>query len=283
MMRGRRADPVLPPPSFKSPLTHPRPLVDSADLEQYEYQLSQITLALAKDPTNQEYLTLKEELTSLVDMTKEYLASSAPAPPSPSRATPSSRPSKASASTSSSKPSGGASAPAAAVVPPATLLLKSGDECQARYSGDNKFYPARITSVGGSDQNRVFSVIFQGYDSTELVSAIDVKSLTESKKRALALSEEDLEKERKKKKNEKKADSRQVKTQEQGERQKSWQSFAKKAVKKGKAHVPGLTGESMFKSPADGNPEAKVGVVNSGKGFTKAEASKRQTFKDWAE
>ena len=33
----------------------------------------------------------------------------------------------------------------------------------------------------------------------------------------------------------------------------------------------------MFKSPADGNPEARVGVVNSGKGFTKAEASKRQS------
>ena len=170
-------------------------------------------------------------------MTKEYLASAAPAPASPSH-TPSAR-SKPAASTSKDK------APAEAI-PASTLALKSGDECQARYSGDGKFYPARITSVGGSDSNRVFSVIFQGYDSTELVSAVDVKSLTESKKRALALSEEDLEKERKKKKNEKKADTRQVKTQEQGERQKSWQSFAKKAVKKGKAHVPGFTGQSIL-------------------------------------
>ncbi|KAK4702611.1 survival of motor neuron-related-splicing factor 30, partial [Phenoliferia sp. Uapishka_3] len=281
--------------------------MDASDLETYEYQLSQIKLALAKDPSNTEYLTLKDELTSLVEMTKEYLASAAPAPPSPSRQSQSSRPPKPSTSTSTSS----AQPPptkdkASLVIPPSTLALKSGDECQARYSGDGKFYPARITSVGGSDTNRVFSVIFQGYESTELVSAIDVKSLTESKKRALALSEEDLEKERKKKKNEKKADTRQVKTQEQGERQKSWQSFAKKAVKKGKAHVPGFSGEflkfllgrvegkganwfawgigeSMFKSPEDGNPQAKVGVVNSGKGMTKGVESKRQTFKDWAE
>lgn len=60
----------------------------------------------------------------------------------------------------------------------------------------------------------------------------------------------------------------------------------------------------MFKSPADGNPDAKVraaqhlpgnrllmkrarriqvGVVNSGKGMTKMDERKRQTFKDWAE
>lgn len=39
----------------------------------------------------------------------------------------------------------------------------------------------------------------------------------------------------------------------------------------------------MFRSPDDGNPNAKVGVVNSGKGMTKAHDIKRQTFKDWAE
>lgn len=174
-------------------------------------------------------------------MTKEYLASVAPPAPSPSSpsAPSSSRPAP-SASTSTAKPK---PVTAPTPIPASTLALKAGDECQARYSGDQKFYPARITSVGGSDTNRVFSVVFQGYESTELVPAADVKSLTEQKKRALALSEEDVEKERKRKKNEKKADTRQVKAEEQGQKQKSWQSFAKKAVKKGKAHVPGFTGE----------------------------------------
>lgn len=99
--------------------------------------------------------------------------------------------------------------------------------------------------MGGSDENRVYSIIFSGYESTEIVSHADIKPLSESKKRAIQLSEEDLEKERKKKKNEKKADTMKVKTQEQGERQKSWQSFAKKSTKKGVV-IPGLAGASFL-------------------------------------
>jgi survival-of-motor-neuron-related-splicing factor 30 len=107
--------------------------------------------------------------------------------------------------------------------------LKVGDECQARYSGDSKFYPARIISLGGSLDNRVYSVIFNGYDtSTELVTAINLKPLTDSKKRALEISIEDIEKEKKKKKNEKKLESRQAKSKEQQGKQSAWQSFAKK-------------------------------------------------------
>ncbi|KAM0750652.1 hypothetical protein T439DRAFT_356403 [Meredithblackwellia eburnea MCA 4105] len=265
--------------------------MNAEELEQYEYQLSQIKLALAKDPGNQEYINLRDELTSLVEMTKEYLASAAPAPASTSTSS-SSKPSTSSSksaggSTSKAVASGGASKPkptpaAPAAIPASTLALKAGDECQARYSGDGKWYPARITSIGGSDSHRVFSVIFHGYDSTELVSATEVKSLTETKKRQIELTEEEKEKERKRKKNEKKAETKAEKQKEQGERQKSWQSFAKKAVKKG-AHVPGMTGESMFRSPADGNPNAKVGVVGSGKGMTKTDERKRQTFNNWAD
>ena len=43
--------------------------------------------------------------------------------------------------------------------------------------------------------------------------------------------EEEGEKEKKKKKNEKKKEALGVKTAEQGERQKSWQSFAKKVCR----------------------------------------------------
>jgi survival-of-motor-neuron-related-splicing factor 30 len=122
--------------------------------------------------------------------------------------------------------------------------LKAGDDCLARYSADQKFYPARITSVGGADENRVYSVTFGGYESTEIVAHGDIKPMTESKKRAIQLSEEDLEKERKKRKNEKKADTQAAKAKEQGAKQKSWQSFAKKSTKKGIV-IPGMTGESL--------------------------------------
>ncbi|KAI5475293.1 hypothetical protein MNV49_001635 [Pseudohyphozyma bogoriensis] len=257
--------------------------MDASDLEQYEYQLSQVKLALAKDPSNAELLSLRDEVTSLITLTKEILAASGPpasasASPAPAAAAaPKPSSSKAAPRPSSATPTPGGSTPTPSA---ATLSLKSGDKCQARYSGDGKFYPARITSIGGSDSNRVFSVIFEGYDSTEIVSSGDIKALSEGKKRALEVSEEDLEKERRRKKNEKKNETKAVKTQEQGERQKSWQSFAKKGAKKG---LSGVGGPSMFRSPDDGNPNAKVGVVGSGKGMTTIADRKRQTFNQYSE
>ena len=155
--------------------------------------------------------------------------------------------------------------------------MKAGEECQARWSGDGRFYPAKIASISGSDDNRVYSVIFKGYDNTEIVPQADVKPLSESRKRALEREQEEAEKDRKRRRNEKKAESRQQKTAEQGARQKTWQSFTKKATKKG-VHIPGVEGASMFASPD--NPHGKVGVVGSGKGMTSVSAPKRQVFRD---
>ncbi|SCV70216.1 BQ2448_1610 [Microbotryum intermedium] len=231
--------------------------MNASDLETYEYQLSQIKLALAKDPTNKDYLTLKDELTSLIDLTKEYLASP---PPSTSTFT---------------QPN-----------------FQAGQECLAKYSGDNKYYPCRITTVGGSDENRVFSIIFHGYESTEIVPLKDLKPFPssqthaagahgnagEGKKRSTEVQDpEAAEKERKRKKYEKKAETQATKTQEQGLKQKSWQQFAKKGAKKGVV-IPGIQGASMFKSPEDLNPQARVGVVGSGRGMTKSIDKKKQSF-----
>lgn len=220
----------------------------------WQYQLSQIKLALAKDPTNAEYLTLQEELQSLIDLTKQYLASQQPSEPAGG----------AGASTSAGGAGAGAgkasqagkqqraqdlkagSSSAAAGASAARQqhpAFKTGDECMARYSGDGRFYPARITSIGGSENNRVYSIIFQGYSTTELVDSKDVKPLNDNKKRELVEIQEDPEKERKKKKYEKKAETKAAKTAEQGERQKTWQSFAKKSTKKGVV-IPGMQGES---------------------------------------
>lgn len=51
-----------------------------------------------------------------------------------------------------------------------------------------------------------------------------------------------MEKEKKKKKNEKKAETQKAKAEEQANRQKGWQSFAKKSAKKG-VSIPGMAGE----------------------------------------
>lgn len=44
-----------------------------AEVEAYEYQLSQVVLGLDADPTNAELLTLKTELEEIIDLTKQAL------------------------------------------------------------------------------------------------------------------------------------------------------------------------------------------------------------------
>jgi len=96
--------------------------------------------------------------------------------------------------------------------------------------------------------------------------------MTESKKRAMQFAEEEAEKEKKRRKNEKKVENKEAKAAEQVSKQQAWQSFAKKGVKKG-INIPGVSGESMFKSPD--NPYGKVGVVGSGHGMTAYKAKER--------
>ncbi|GAA5966709.1 hypothetical protein JCM21900_002855 [Sporobolomyces salmonicolor] len=267
--------------------------MDAQELETYEYQLAQIKLGLAKEPTNTEYLTLKEELESLIALIKESLGAQAPAP-APAAASPA--PAAVKPSTSASSSTARPAAPSASTSRPASAQpkhdFKSGDDCSARYEGDGKWYPARITSISGSSDQPVYTVVFRGYDTPEIVSAKDVRppskwdaattaggSAVGEKRKLGEPTQEDLEKERKKKKNEKKAETQKMKAQEQNAKQKGWQAFAKKSAKKG-VSIPGLQGESMFRSPDDNNPNAKVGVVGSGRGMTKVQERKRQTFRE---
>lgn len=62
------------------------------------------------------------------------------------------------------------------------------------------------------------------------------------KRKAGEPSAAEMEKEKKKKKNEKKAETQKAKAEEQANRQKGWQSFAKKSAKKG-VSIPGMAGE----------------------------------------
>ncbi|TBU48164.1 hypothetical protein BD309DRAFT_950120 [Dichomitus squalens] len=237
--------------------------MDKADLETYQVQLSQVELALSADPDNSELISLRSELKELIELTQAALA-------------------QHEATASSSKPSEAskkahAAAAAAALGASSSKAWAAGDECLAKYSGDGQWYPARIASVGGSADNRQYSVVFKVYNNTELVSASQIKPLpgnytasasmgaaSAGSKRKLA-KVEDEEKEKKKKKNEKKLEVRAAKAKEQQEKQMSWQKFAKKSEKKG-IHIAGVAGSSIFKTPD--NPLGRVGVTGSGKGMT---------------
>ncbi|BGP17650.1 hypothetical protein JCM10213_001303 [Rhodosporidiobolus nylandii] len=257
--------------------------MDAQELETYEYQLSQIKLSLASDPANPELLSLKTELEDLISLTKQYIGANAPAATSSTSATASPAPS--SSKPAAPKPS--AASTSAAGASGKKPSFKAGDDCSCRFT-DGKWYPARITSISGSAEQPVYTVVYKGYQTPEVVTAANIRAASKwdngaadaaaaGEKRKAEPSKEDLEKERKRKKNEKKAETQKAKAEEQGARQKSWQSFAKKGAKKG-IHIPGVSGESMFRSPDDMKPTAKVGVVGGGRGVTKTAERKRQTF-----
>ncbi|EJD55598.1 hypothetical protein AURDEDRAFT_109866 [Auricularia subglabra TFB-10046 SS5] len=221
--------------------------MDRNELETYQVQLAQVEQALGADPDNDKLSSLRDELKELVTLTEAALAQAE----------------------SSSKPD--ASTRKRDKEPTTAHTFKAGDDCLARYSGDNKLYPGRIASVGGSAEKRVYSVVFKGYNTTELLPAASVQPLpanynltSHSAKRKLSREEEE-ERERKKKKNEKKLEVRAAKSKEQSEKQQSWQKFAKKSEKKG-IHIAGVSGTSIFKTPD--NPMGRVGVTGSGKAMT---------------
>ena len=216
--------------------------MDKTDLETYQVQLSQVELALSTDPDNSELISLRSELKELIELTQAAIAQQEAAASS-SKAAEASKKAAAAASGASS-----------------TKAWAAGDECLAKYSGDGQWYPARIASVGGSADNRQYSVVFKVYNNTELVSASQIKPLPANytagssmggmgagSKRKLSKVEEE-EREKKKKKNEKKLEVRAAKAKEQQEKQVSWQKFAKKSEKKG-IHIAGVSGSSIFKTP----------------------------------
>jgi survival-of-motor-neuron-related-splicing factor 30 len=206
--------------------------MDGADLETYQVQLSQVELALASDPSNAELTSLRSELEKLIELTQAALAETQ------------------AAASSKSDPS------RKSIASTRTQHWVAGDECLAKYSADGLWYPARITSLGGSVENRAYSIVFKGYNTTELVKASELKPLPPNYtppapsslgKRKLSKVEEE-EKEKKKKKNEKKVEARAAKAKEQLQKQATWQKFTKKAEKKG-VQIAGVAGTSIFKTP----------------------------------
>ncbi|KAI0800912.1 hypothetical protein C8Q74DRAFT_1364577 [Fomes fomentarius] len=251
-------------------------MMENTDLETYQVQLSQVELALAADPDNTELTSLRSELKELIELTQAAIAQQE----------------AASSSKADKKSSSSSSSAAAAAAAPAARGFAAGDEVLAKYSGDGQWYPARIASVGGSADNRAYSVVFKGYNNTELVNAAHVKAAHgehagaggggagagsgggAGSKRKLSKVEEE-ERERKKKKNEKKLEVRAAKAKEQQEKQASWQKFAKKSEKKG-IHIAGVSGTSIFKTPE--NPLGRVGVTGSGKGMTEVAPRAKHKF-----
>ncbi|OZJ03247.1 hypothetical protein BZG36_03520 [Bifiguratus adelaidae] len=226
----------------------------SADeLTSYRHQLDQVEQLLQNDPQNDEYIKLKADLVELITLTSQLVESQPKEQPSKKRPAPD----DASPNEYSS--------PAYAPPPTKARPWAVGDKCLAKYSGDGKFYPAKITAIGGAGQ--VFSVMFQGYDDVEVLKAEDIRVIpgsAEAKQSAVGVFEQGADKKKKQKDKEKpkgpKAPSEHI------IKQKAWLNFAQGANKKKKLGATPINKKSIFKTPD--NPEGRVGVVGSGRGMT---------------
>ncbi|QSL66264.1 hypothetical protein MERGE_000641 [Pneumocystis wakefieldiae] len=230
-------------------------VIDKSELSQYQYQLDSVNLALSQDPDNKELKDLKLELIDLITLTKTYFEDQIK---------------ETEANTKSFSQ----------VRYEYTETYKTGETVMARWvSGDNAFYPAKITSVTGSSTNTVYTVKFLEYNTIETLQAYHVKPISEGKKRAI-----EIEQKRpppppsvanapplpsKKKKPIRAKD-------ELIAGQRVWQSFSQKGVKRGRTGKVERIGEkSIFRSPEEFG--GKVGVIGSGKGMTK-ESWKRSRY-----
>ena len=156
------------------------------DLKQSKLQLEQVTAQLQNDPENSGYQDLKVELEGLIDLSESTIAelkpASAPAPvqkPSPQPVAEKwSRENHPAYQAGYRKPEPEEEAPV-------QTTFTVNETVLAKWrSGDGSFYTARITAVTGSKQNPVYTVMFQKYNTTENLSAKDVKPLSvEARKR----------------------------------------------------------------------------------------------------
>lgn len=140
----------------------------AAELAEYEYQLEQITGALAVDPNNEELLTLKNELENLTQLTKAQLNTVADAAPTTSG--------KSSVIIDNDRKRKS----------DATESRKVGDSVLAKWiTGDHQFYAAKITSITGNKLDPVYTVKFTEYNEVQTLHGHQLRTINEHKKRAL--------------------------------------------------------------------------------------------------
>lgn len=130
------------------------------------------------DPDNAELQSLKTELEEFIRLTEASIAELKPATPTPSQ-----QPTKEKWSRENHPAFQSGHRKAADSAPPdepaAPVSFSVNDSVLARWkSGDGSYYPARITSITGSSSNPVYIVSFKSYDTTETLSARDIKPIS---------------------------------------------------------------------------------------------------------
>ncbi|KAL2815075.1 hypothetical protein BDW59DRAFT_17050 [Aspergillus cavernicola] len=156
-----------------------------AEVKEFKLQLETVQSSLQVDPENTELQSLKAELEELITLTETSIAELKPAAP-PAKLSTTPAISKGSRDDYAyNKPGYRTLTVDQSEETPATPVSFSVNEhILARWvSGDNSFYPARITSITGSSSNPVYIVSFKSYGTVESLTAKDLKPISNSDSR----------------------------------------------------------------------------------------------------
>ncbi|PGH02236.1 hypothetical protein AJ79_07685 [Helicocarpus griseus UAMH5409] len=160
-----------------------------AEVKEFKIQLEAVQSSLQVDPDNTELQGLKTELEEFITLTEQSIAELRPAPPKskPPPSPPKEKWSKENHPAYQAgyrKPTVEPPPPPEESQPSPPPSFSANDNVLARWtSGDNSFYPARITSITGSSTNPIYIVSFKSYGTTETLTAKDIKPISDSRKR----------------------------------------------------------------------------------------------------
>lgn len=245
LFRWPKADPnskALKPSVCKTFLERTAKM-SSSELVNYQLQLQQVEAALITDPTNEELIKLKSDLTEAIELTKSLLGVDEEIEPEDLI-------SQSASITQSNK-------------------FQVGDPCQAPWSEDGQFYEATIEDLTSDGQcNVVFHYLPNGkFKVSEvcLVSLLKPSETQRKKKDAPGAAKKDSKLSRDQiKKRQQKKQSRFKDLEEAREKDKNkWKQFNAKAANKGlKGATTLIKQNSIFKSPD--SVQGRVGVGTCG-------------------
>ncbi|KAJ5172032.1 hypothetical protein N7492_004625 [Penicillium capsulatum] len=151
-----------------------------AEVKEFKLQLETVQSSLQVDPDNSELQSLKTELEELITLTETSIAELKPPAPTPQPTVPSTK------ETWKKEPRKPVPDHAEDTHLPVPASFAVNDNVLARWvSGDNAFYPARVTSITGSSSNPVYLVSFKSYATVENLTAKDLRPISgqDSRKR----------------------------------------------------------------------------------------------------
>ncbi|KAL1974268.1 hypothetical protein VTN31DRAFT_5828 [Thermomyces dupontii] len=164
------------------------------EVKEFKIQLETVQSSLQVDPDNAELKSLKAELEEFIRLTEASIAELKPSSQAETSKKPAQQQQQQQQQPEKEKWSKekhpayqagyrkpGTDTTAAeetqtSQAPPPSYAVN--DQVLARWvSGDNAFYPARITSITGSSSNPVYIVSFKSYGTTESLTAKDIKPM----------------------------------------------------------------------------------------------------------